>query len=154
MRFLIRAGVVVIAVLILGVAYVRSVPVDVIAIGVPVRQDDFLYTVTRVDKHRVNGIVSYIVSIRVDNQAKIVDYRWSDNTVYVTDSGGRRYSAVEPDRSSALDRPPIAAGSSAEYAMRFELPVTAEHPMLRYWNGFMMGDIFNGAAYGRVAVAL
>jgi hypothetical protein len=34
------------------------------------------------------------------------------------------------------------------------LPVAAEHPMLRYWNGIMMGDIFDLAGYGRTAVAL
>ena len=33
MRFLIRAGVVVIAVLVLAVAYLRSLPLDVVAIG-------------------------------------------------------------------------------------------------------------------------
>jgi hypothetical protein len=154
MRLAIRAAVIAAAVLILGAVYIRSQPPEVVAVGAPVRQDDFVYTVTRVVKHRSNGMISYVVSIRVDNQAKIVGYRWSGDTAYVTDSTGRRYHAEEASRSATRERPPIAAGSSADYDMTFHVPDTAGRPMLRYWNGFMMGDVFDGAAYSRAAVAL
>jgi hypothetical protein len=96
MRFAIRAAFVGIAVLTLGFLYFRSLPPDVVAVGAPVRQDDFTYTVTRVVRHRTNGLVSYVVTVRVDNEAKLVDYRWSDDIVYVTDSNGRRYLPAKP----------------------------------------------------------
>lgn len=154
MRFIIRAGLILAVVLVVVAIYVRSLPHDLNAIGEPVRQDDFLYTVTHVNKHRAADIVSYVVTVRVDNQAKVVDYRWSDDTVYVTDSAGRRYHATEPGGSGEPDRPAIAAGSSAAYKLTFDLPSTAEHPMLHYWNGILMGDIFDVAAYARVAIPL
>ena len=154
MRFAIRAAIVGIAVLTLGFLYFRSLPSDVVAVGAPVRQDDFTYTVTRVVRHRTNGLVSYVVTVRVDNEAKLVDYRWSDDIVYVTDSNGRRYLPAKPDGSAARGRTPVGAGSSAEYEITFDLPFAAEHPMLHYWNGIMMGDVFDGAAYGRAVVAL
>lgn len=151
---MLRAGLILAVLIVIVAMYVRSLPYDVIAIGDPVRQDDFLYTVTNVDKHRAGDTVSYIVTVRVDNQAKVVDYRWSDDMVYVTDSAGRRYRAIESGGSIEPDRPAIAAGSSAAFEITFDLPSTAEHPMLHYWNGILMGDIFDFAAYGRVAVPL
>jgi len=151
---MIRAGLILAVVIVIVAIYVRSLPLNVIAIGEPVRQDDFLYTVTNVDKHRAGDTVSYVVTVRVDNQAKIVDYRWSDDKVYVTDSADVRYRAIESGGLGGSDRAAIAAGSSAAYQLTFDLPSTAEHPMLHYWNGIMMGDIFDFATYGRVAVPL
>ncbi|HEY5095974.1 MAG TPA: hypothetical protein VII69_12740 [Candidatus Eremiobacteraceae bacterium] len=154
MNSIIRVALIIVLVIVIGAACVRSLPYDVVAVGEPVRQDDFLYTVTNVERHRAGDTVSYNVTVRVDNQAKVVDYRWSDDTAYVSDSTGRRYQALKSGPSVASDRPPVAAGSSASYELTFELPITAAHPMLHYWNGFMMGDIFDGAAYGRIAVPL
>lgn len=151
---MIRAALVIIAVCAIGVLYLRSLPYDIVAVGEPVRQDDFLYTVTNVDRRDAGDKVRYVVTVRVDNQAKVVDYRWTDDTAYVTDSAGRRYQALQSGPPAAPERPSIAAGSSAEYELTFELPKAAAHPMLHYWNGFMMGDLFDGAAYGRVGVPL
>jgi hypothetical protein len=151
---IIRAAVIAIVVVAVGIAYLRSLPPDIVAVGTPVRQDDFLYTVTRVVKHRTHENISYIATIRVDNQAKRVDYRWSDENAYVTDSTGRRYAAVGSGSPDDRDRPPIAAGAFAEFDLAFVLPAAAQHPILHYWNGIMMGDVFDGAAYGRAAVTL
>ena len=154
MRFITWAGLILAVVIVIVALYLRSHPYNLIAIGEPVRQDDFLYTVTNVEKHREVDAVSYVVTVRVDNQAKIVDYRWSYDMVYVTDSAGRRYRAIESAGFGGSDRAAVAAGSSAAYQITFDLPSTAEHPMLHYWNGIMMGDVFDIGAYARVAVPL
>jgi len=125
----------------------------VIAVGTPVRQDDFSYTVTRVAKHRQTENIAYEVTIRVDNHAKIVDYQWRDAIACVSDAAGRLYRA-HPNPHDGSDHPPIAAGSSAEYTLTFVLPATAQRPTLRYSNGILMGDVFDGAAYRRAAIPL
>jgi hypothetical protein len=137
----------------IAVIYIHSQPQIIVAVGQPVRQDDFLYTVTRVVKHRENANIAYIVTIRVDNQAKVVDYRWRDESAYVAGATGRQYRAL-PDSRSGLDRPPIPAGESAAYTLTFVLPANEQLPMLRYSNGILMGDVFDGAAYRRAAIPL
>src|SRR5579859_7315593 len=65
-----------------------------VAIGQPIRQDDFLYTVVGVAKARTVGDdahkavahgVFYVTTIQVDNQAMRVGYQWDPSIVYVTD---------------------------------------------------------------------
>lgn len=153
MKFIITAIVIAIAAFAIGLIYIRSLPEVVVAVGAPVRQDDFLYTVTRVVKHQENENVAYVVTVRVDNQAKIVDYQWRDAIAYVTDKTGRQYQALR-DQRGGLDRPPIAAGASATYDLTFVLPGAAQIPVLRYSNGTMMGDVFDGAAYRRAVIPL
>lgn len=153
MRFLYGALILAVAALTAGVFYIRSLPDTIVAVGQPVRQDDFLYTVTRVVKHRENESLWYVVTIRVDNQAKVVAYRWRDEIAYVTDAAGHRYRTL-PDPQIASDRPPIPAGASAAYSLTYVLPASEQHPTLHYSNGILMGDVFDGAAYRRAAIPL
>jgi hypothetical protein len=154
MKVMLRIAVIAVALIAIGSAYLRSMPLDVTQIGTPVRQDDFTYTVTRVVKVKKSENVSYVVTIRVDNEAKRVDYRWSDDIASVSDSTGRRYRAVAASSSVAAERTPIPPGGSATYDLIFNLPADAKYPMLRYWNGVLMGDVFDGIAYSRTAIAL
>jgi hypothetical protein len=137
---------------VIGAAF-RSSPETIVAVGEPVRQDDFLYTVARVGKHSENGNVAYLVTIRVDNQAEVVDYRWRDEIAYVTDAAGSQYHA-EPGPVNDSERLAISAGESAAYTLAFVLPLTAKTPVLRYSNGILMGDVSDGAAYRRATTPL
>src|SRR5450755_1828963 len=114
MKSILRTLVVGAAVAACVIVYLRSLPPQLVAIGTPVRQDDFLYTVTRVEKMRARGGIDYAVTIKIDNQAKRVDYQWSDDSAFVTDSKGRRYNAAGAPGASNLYRAPIPAGASAE----------------------------------------
>jgi hypothetical protein len=154
MNALLRFAVICLALVAVGISYFRSQPVDVVPIGKPVRQDDFTYTVTRVLKVQNADTVSYVVTIRVDNDAKRVDYRWSDDTAFVTDAAGVRYRAIASKTAAAVQRAPIPPGASAEYDLAFSLPADAKNPMLHYWNGILMGDVFDGLAYSRTEIAL
>jgi hypothetical protein len=152
-KFIIIAVLVVISALAIDLIYIHSLPDVVVAIGKPVRQDDFLYTVTRVITHHENDNFAYVVTIKVNNRARIVDYHWRDEIAYVTDASGRQYRAA-PASSGGQDEPAIPAGRSASYTLTFVLPASARTPMLRYSNGILMGDVFDGAAYRRAAIPL
>src|SRR5581483_12453680 len=65
-------------------AWTRLRPPYPVAIGTPIRHDDFLFTVTDVKKLVLpRGAALYRVSINVTNQAKVVDYQWRDSIAYV-----------------------------------------------------------------------
>lgn len=141
-------------------------PTRAVAIGEPIRQDDFLYTVVGVAKTPMIGtppqrIVAhgefYVATIQVDNQAKRVDYRWDPSIVYVVDAGGKHYGpALDAQRTLDTENPDlvISAGSSARYQVVFDLPRTVAHPALAFSNGILMGDVFDFAQYARARVPL
>jgi len=146
--------------------YSGSPPYQV-AIGQPIRQDDFLYTVVGVTKARSIGDDShkavahgifYVTTIQVDNQAIRVGYEWDPSTVYVTDDAGKRYTmSLDAQRAIDASHPVgtmIDAGKTARYEVAFDLPSDVQHPVLAFSNGIMMGDVFNGAAYTRARVPL
>lgn len=149
------------------VLFTSASPPYEVALGQPIRQDDFFYSVVGVSKtrslgddgHRVRAHGNfYVTTIEVDNQAKVVGYRWDPSIVYVTDDSGRRYT-MSLDAQRALDaahpvETMIEAGASARYEVAFDLPKDARHPVLAFSNGVMMGDVFNGAAYTRARVPL
>jgi hypothetical protein len=127
---------------------------DVVPIGQPVRQDDFLYTVTHVVAKGTPSSVVYAVTIRVDNQALRVDYHWSNDIAYVEDGAGRKYQARADSAGAEASDSIVSPGGSADFTLDFELPKDARAPVLRYWNGFLMGDFFDGAEYAHVAIPL
>ena len=167
LQLLIGAGVLG-AVVIAGIIFFYSgSPPYRVAIGEPIRQDDFLYTVVGVTKARTVGDdahkaiahgVFYITTIQVDNQAMRVGYQWDPSIVYVTDDAGTRYNmSLDAQRAIDATHPVdamIDAGRSARYEVAFDLPSDAHHPVLCFSNGIMMGDVFNGAAYTRARVPL
>jgi len=142
-------------------------PTYQVAIGQPVRQDDFLYAVVGVSKARAVGDDAhrafsrgtfYVTTIQVDNQAMRVGYRWDPSIVYVADAEGNHYS-FSLDAQRALDAtrpvdPVIDAGRSARFEVAFDLPSGVRQPVLGFSNGILMGDVFNGAAYTRARIPL
>ncbi len=142
-------------------------PTRVVAMGQPIQQDDFFYTVAAVTKAKSIGAgetlarphgVFYIATIEVENKALRVDYRWDPSIVYVIDGGGHKYQmSVEGQRAlDAAHRQSliIPAGGSEHYQVAFDLPDRADHPALAFSNGILMGDVFDGAAYMKARVPL
>jgi hypothetical protein len=128
----------------------------IVPVGQAVRQDDFLYTVTHVVEKKTASSTVYVVTIRVDNQALRVDYHWSDDIAYVADGAGRKFQARANSAAAGETKEEwtVPPGGSADYTLDFELPKDARAPVLRYWNGILMGDIFDGAEYAHVAIPL
>jgi hypothetical protein len=153
--------------LFIALAYTVSTPRHFIALGSPVRQDDFVYVVTGVGrapeisngaaKARAAGVF-YIVTIRVDNDAKRVSFRWDERIPHIVDAQGHRYDK-STDGQAALDAATkpnfsIAPGQSASFQAVFDVPADIAKPALAFDNGLLMGDIFDLAAYRRVGVVL
>jgi hypothetical protein len=165
-------GVAVVAVLVavslfVALGYTYSTPRHFVALGTPIHQDDFVYVVTGVGRSpeisngaataRATGIF-YIVTIRVDNDAKRASFRWDERIPHIVDAQGHRYDK-SPDGQAALNASTkpnytIPAGQSASFQAVFDVPADIQAPALALDNGILMGDIFNLAAYRRIGVTL
>jgi hypothetical protein len=161
--------VVVLVVIALAIAglYTFSTPQRYVALGTPIQQDDFIYVVTavgrtplisnRVASAKANGVF-YIVTIRVDNDAKRVSFKWDERIPHIVDAQGGRYDK-SPDGQAALDaaakpRYTIPAGQSGSFQAVFDVPADIQKPVLALDNGILMGDLFNLIAYRRIGVTL
>ncbi|HEX5275816.1 MAG TPA: hypothetical protein VFW34_11145 [Candidatus Rubrimentiphilum sp.] len=149
------AALVTIVVLIVGAFVVSSVirPPTVVAVGTPIQHDDFFFTVTAIDRRTLaDGTAHYRVSVRVQNQAKAVGYRWRDGIAYVRafDSRGFGRNFLPVTHGSFV----LAAGQERTAKLAFEIPPGYSSANLRFWDGAFMGDAFNGAAYGKAIVPL
>jgi len=128
-------------------------PPYVVAVGTPIRHDDFLFTVTRIRQHPLqDGTRQYRVAVRVKNEAKIVNYRWRDTIAYVRafDSGGFGHNFY-PLTSGGFVLPP---GAERTAELEFRIPTSVSSASLRFWDGIFMGDAFNGANYSKAIVPL
>ncbi len=160
------AVLVAIALVIAGL-YTFSKPRDFVALGTPIQQDDFVYVVTGVGRSpqiankaataKASGTF-YIVTIRVDNNAKRVSFQWDERIPHIVDAEGDRYDK-SPDGQAALDaaikpRFTIPPGQSASFQAVFDVPADTTKPVLVLDNGILMGDIFNLVEYRRIGVVL
>ena len=125
----------------------------VVAVGTPIQHDDFLFTVTAIDHRRLaDGTAHYRVSVRVQNQAKVVNYQWRDSIAYVRafDTRGFGRDFLPVTHGSFV----LAAGQERTAKLAFNIPPGYSSANLRFWDGVFMGDAFNGAAYGKAIVPL
>ncbi len=125
----------------------------VVAVGTPIRHDDFLFTVTAIHRRRLpGGIAEYRVSVLVQNQAKVVDYQWRDTIAYVRafDTGGFGRDFFPATHGSFT----LRAGEERTAQLTFNVPPGYSSANLRFWDGIFMGDAFNGAAYEKAIVPL
>jgi hypothetical protein len=160
-------GVVLALVLAIAALYTFSAPRHIVALDTPIRQDDFVYTVTGIGRTPTisNPAASatakgefYIVTIRVDNHAKRVSFVWDERIPHIVDARGHRWD-VTPQGQTALDaalKPhfSIPAGDSRTFEAVFDVPATIDRPALVFDNGILMGDVFNLVAYRRIGVQL
>jgi hypothetical protein len=124
----------------------------VVAVGTPIRHDDFLFTVTSVQRRFAGGSAHYLVAVRVQNQARVVDYRWRDSIAYVRafDNGGFGHDFFPATHGSFI----LRAGDERTAKLAFDIPAGYSSANLRFWDGIFMGDALNGAAYGKAIVPL
>jgi hypothetical protein len=125
----------------------------VVAVGTPIRHDDFLFTVTEIHASRLEGGgARYRVAVRVQNQAKVVGYQWRDTIALVrafdTAGFGRNFLPLT-DGSFILQ-----AGEERTVQLTFDVPAGYSSANLRFWDGIFMEDALNGGAYGKAIVPL
>jgi hypothetical protein len=146
--------VIVAAVIVVGVAFAAWVYVRVpyvVAVGTPIRHDDFLFTVTAIQRGRLpDGVAQYRVAVRVQNQAKVVNYHWRDTIAHVRafDSAGFGRDFLPLTNGSFL----LRAGEERTAHLTFDVPSGYSSANLRFWDGTFMGDALNGGAYGKAIV--
>ncbi len=125
----------------------------VVAVGTPIRHDDFLFTVAAANRRRLaDGTAQYRVSVLVQNQAKVVNYQWRDTIAYVRafDTGGFGRDFFPVTHGSFT----LHAGEERTAQLTFNIPPGYSSANLRFWDGIFMGDAFNGGAYGKAIVPL
>jgi hypothetical protein len=147
--------------------YTFSRPRSFVALGTPIHQGDFVYTVTGVGRTpqisntfgsaRAHGIF-YIVTIRVENDARHAGFIWDENIPHIVDANGHRWD-IAKQAQAALDasmRPKfaIAAHGRSTFQSIFDVPADIDKPVLVFDNGILMGDVLNFGAYRRIGVML
>jgi len=128
-----------------GFTLLRS-PVDV-PMATRVQHDDFAFVPHNVEySKQLDGSRNVYVRLRVENDAKVVGYQWEPSTAYLLDGAGRRYA---PDARNSTPPKSIGAGERADATLVFSVPPDARDLRLAFWDGIMMGDVFDGLKYAR-----
>jgi len=151
--------------------YVLSRPEKVIDFGEKIHHDDFDYSALKVDKLKNIGDSAhlltpngsfYIVTLKVENNAKRVMHEWNDSMAYIADEAGKEYHP-SPEGQEAWDLAngktsvslhSTPAGVSETTQIVFDLPADAKNPCLKIWKDVLMEDFFDGVAYRKVNVQL
>src|SRR5579871_3008955 len=145
-KAILALGIVVLVAALAGVAlvlFIDSCPTFEERPGVAVRHDDFTFTVLDVRRtdDGLGGEGTATVRVRVKNEARRVNYDWDPSIAFVTDSRGGRHL---PDRARSTPAVTLAPGQSIVATLFFTLPAHDRHAMLGYWDGVLMGDVFDG----------
>jgi hypothetical protein len=139
----------------------------VIGLRQNIHHDDFEYSVQSVDKaDHIGGLqprgVFYIVVFQVENRARRVDHRWSNDIAYVLDETGTRRDNDAPAQQELNRMNPFGlkndyvtpAGVTETTTLVFDLPKDAKEPYLRVRGDVLMGDVFDGNQYRKTKVRL
>lgn len=104
--------------------------------------------------------VYYIVTLKIANHAKRVDYTFKPASAILVDDAGREFHlsetgqrALDSTRSNKCNAP-IPAGASCITEVVFEVPENAHLSKLRISEGGLIGDILNFVVYGMKRIAL
>jgi Domain of unknown function (DUF4352) len=134
-----------------------------------IQYDDFAFSVQGVRKAGSLGSresqtnaegVYYVVTLKIANHAKRVDFTFKRASAILVDEAGREFHLSENGQQS-LDATqsnkcsgPILAGASCTTELAFELPENAHASLLRISEGGSIGDILDFVFYGTKRIAL
>lgn len=139
---------------------------QVVGLNQEIQYDDFAFAVLGTVKANSVGSVTtqqstdgqyYVVTMKVTNHAKRVNYRFPKNGAILVDEGGREYrvSAAgqralegETTKSGGCESE-IPPGGSCITDLVFELPKEARISHLRISEGGAVGDVLDTIFYGR-----
>jgi len=134
-----------------------------------IRYDDFAFSVQGVRKANSLGSgesqtkaqgVYYVVTLKIANHAKRVDFTFKRASAILVDDTGREFHlsenaqrALESTQGSKCSSP-IPAGASCITELAFELPENARVSLLRISQGILLGDILDFLFVGKKRIAL
>ena len=140
---------------------------NIIGLKEKIQHDDFEYSVQNVEKtERIGNIESkgmfYLVTFRVENDAKRVEHKWDNNIAYVTDKNETIYKNIydlqinlKKVRDFSLKERYITyAGQNEETILVFDTPNDVKEPYLKVNGEFLMGDLFDGSQFKNTKVKL
>jgi hypothetical protein len=128
-------------------------------LNMPIRLDDFVFTIVSAKKvpdvKGPSGQARYIVTMRIANQAKRVDWRFESIDPVLVDSAGREFHiAQEAQRAHQTEtgQPdptalPIPAGKVVLKDLVYEVPAEVEKPTMKLGAG--AGDLLETVFFGR-----
>ena len=133
-----------------------------------IQYDDFAFSVLGVrqqdglgksDSTASNGVY-YVVTIKIANHAKRVDYTFKKNSAVLVDAAGREFhlSRTGQEALESIEGrqcgDAIPAGASCLADIVFELPASARVTQFRVSEGGLAGDILDVVFYGKKRIAL
>ncbi len=134
-----------------------------------IHHDDFEYSVQNVSKTQFIGSVKaksffYIVTFRVENNAKRVGHDWDNSIAYLTDENGTEYEdSYEFQKRlrfrgtypfNLLEKYRTQPGETDSTLLVFELPADAKEVYLKVRGEFLMGDLFDGSQFKKTRIKL
>lgn len=143
---------------------------EMVSLNHEIQYDDFAFSVLSVRQANELGRATaavkprgdfYVVTLKIANHAKRVDYKYKRDCAVLIDESGREYrhslegqSAVEATLSPAeLCSAPIPAGQSCVTQVVFDVPTGAQASQFRITFG-TLGDMFDPVFSGRKRIAL
>ena len=143
---------------------------ETVSLNHEIQYDDFAFAVLSVRQASELGLAAapvkshgefYVVTLKIANHAKRVDYKYKRDCAVLIDEGGREYqhssegqAALEQSLSPAeLCSAPIPAGQSCVTQVVFDVPAGAEISQLRITFG-TLADLFDPVFSGRKRIAL
>ena len=132
-----------------------------------IQYDDFAFSVQGVRTTRTLGDftaqgVYYVVTLKVANHAKRVDYEFKPDSPVLVARDGKQYR-VSFEAQGALDTAsgagdrcvrPIPPGSSCTREVVFDVAPDVADPRLRVSTGGLAGDILDTIFYGKKVIKL
>jgi hypothetical protein len=160
------AALLVIAVLVLAIVALLNRRNQIVGLNQEIQYDDFALSVLGTVKANSVGSVTtqhstegqfYVVTLKVTNQAKRVNYRFPKALAILIDESGREYH-ISSAGQKALDEETtksggceseIPPGSSCVTDVVFELPKDVRISYVRISGGGAAGDVLDTIFYGK-----
>ena len=142
---------------------------EFVGLNQEIQYDDFAFSVQGVRKTDSLGVgefstkpqgLYYIISLKIVNHAKRVDFRFKYESAKVLDVEDKQFGwspagqrALESATGKRCDKP-IPAGTSCTTEVVFDLPADAELKHFRISEGGLVGDILDVIFYGKKRIEL
>jgi hypothetical protein len=156
------AGAVVVALLALLVYLRLNQPGVIVGWGAPIGYDDFAFEVIGVRPMVLGDRTYTVVTMRVHNRAKRVDFRFRPSTVVIEGADGRMFR-IDPEGQRRLGERrsgpdpcavPLPAGTTGTTALAYALPDDLPSPLVRIRHGGWIGAILDDLIVGAKAIRL
>ena len=134
-----------------------------------IQYDDFAFSVLGVRKADALGSgssqstalgVYYVVTVKIANHAKRVDYKFKRDSAILVDDKGREFF-LSASGQAALDssasrqcNSPMPAGASCVTEVVFDVPKETGVSQMRFSEGGLVGDILDVVFYGKKRIDL